>query len=89
MTITSIFVLFAVIWFMTLLIALPIGLRTQGDVDDVVEGTPQSAPANLNMRRKMLIVTLITLPLWIGLCLIIQFEVISVADFDFRGVLSR
>jgi predicted secreted protein len=89
MTITSILVLFAVIWFMTLLIALPIGLRTQGDVDDVVEGTPQSAPANLNMRRKMLIVTLITLPLWIGLCLIIQFEVISVADFDFRGVLSR
>jgi len=89
MTITSILVLFAVIWFMTLLIALPIGLRTQGDMDDVVEGTPQSAPANLNMRRKMLIVTLITLPLWIGLCLIIQFEVISVADFDFRGVLSR
>jgi predicted secreted protein len=89
MTITSILVLFAVIWFMTLLIALPIGLRTQGDVDDVVEGTPQSAPANVNMRRKMLIVTLITLPLWIGLCLIIQFEVISVADFDFRGVLSR
>ena len=89
MTITSILVLFAVIWFMTLLIALPIGLRTQGDMDDVVEGTPQSAPANVNMRRKMLIVTLITLPLWIGLCLIIQFEVISVADFDFRGVLSR
>lgn len=89
MTITSIFVLFAVIWFMTLLITLPIGLRTQGDENNVVEGTPQSAPANLNMRRKLWVVTLITLPLWIGLCLIIEFDVISVADFDFRGVLSR
>jgi len=89
MTITSILVLLAVIWFMTLLVALPIGLRTQGEAKDVVDGTPESAPANLNMKRKLLIVTLVTIPIWAIICLIIQFEVITVADLDWRGVLSR
>lgn len=89
MSITSAIVMFAVIWFMTLLIALPIGLRTQGDENDVVKGTPESAPANLNMKRKMLMVTLITIPLWVALFLIIESGVISVEDLDWRGVLSR
>ena len=89
MSIVSFIVLFAVVWFMTLMIALPIGLRTQGEENDTVKGTPASAPSNLRLGRKMLIVTLIALPVWLGLSAIIEYDVVTVADFDWRGVLSR
>ena len=39
MSITSAFVLFAVIWFMVFLIVIPIRLQTQGEVGQIVPGT--------------------------------------------------
>ncbi|MEX0970981.1 MAG: DUF1467 family protein [Paracoccaceae bacterium] len=89
MSIVSFIVLFAVIWFMTLMIMLPIGLRTQGEENDTVRGTPSSAPSNLRMGRKLAIVTLIAVPIWLGLSAIIEYDVVTVADLDWRGVLSR
>ena len=64
MGIVSALVLFAVIWFMVLFIMLPVGLKTQGDEDEVVPGTHQSAPANFSFRRKARVVTLISAGLW-------------------------
>ncbi len=43
MTITAAIVLFAVIWFMVLFVTLPVRLRTQGDVGEIVPG-PQARP---------------------------------------------
>ena len=37
--------LYIVIWWLTLFVVLPFGVRTQGEAGDVVEGTPASAPA--------------------------------------------
>lgn len=54
----SAFVLYAFIWFLTLLVVLPLRLQTQGEAGEVVPGTPQSAPANLNMRRKLAMTTI-------------------------------
>ncbi len=85
MTITAAIVLFAVIWFLTLFVVLPIGLRTQGEAGDVVPGTPSSAPANPRMRRKFVLVTVITLGLWIPLCAFIQWGGVSVRDLDVWG----
>ena len=82
MAITSAIVLYAVIWFMTLLIALPIGLRTQGDENDVVPGTPESAPANLRLGRKVIWVTAITTLLWAPLVALIQFGGLTIQDID-------
>ncbi|MCB1409914.1 MAG: DUF1467 family protein, partial [Rhodobacteraceae bacterium] len=39
----SAFVLYAFLWFLTLLVVLPIRLKTQEDVGEVVPGTPRSA----------------------------------------------
>lgn len=64
MSITSAIVLYAVIWFMTMLVALPIGLRTQGDEGDIVEGTHAGAPANYNPRRKAIYVSIAALVVW-------------------------
>lgn len=85
MTISAAAVLFAVIWFMTLFIVLPIGLRTQGDKGEVVPGTHASSPVNAQLGRKVKWVTLITILLWVPLYFVISSGVITVDMLDFYG----
>lgn len=85
MTITAAIVVFAMIWFLTLFVMLPIGLTTQGEEGDVTPGTPASAPAHPQMRRKFLWVTVITLALWAPVCAIIVWGGIGIHDIDFFG----
>ncbi len=85
MSVVSAFVLFAVTWFLTMFVVLPIRLRTQGDEDDIVEGTHAGAPANFRLGRTMLIVTIISVVLWVIQYLVITSGVISVRDFDWFG----
>ena len=85
MTISAAAVLFAVIWFMTLFIVLPIGLRTQGDVGEVVRGTHASSPTNARIGRKVKWVTLITILLWVPLYFVITSGMITVDMLDFYG----
>ncbi len=82
MTITGAFVLFATIWFVALLVALPIGLTTQGEAGDVVPGTPSSAPADPMIGRKLVWVTVVTLLLWLPLCAFILWGGLTVRDLD-------
>lgn len=82
MAITSAIVLFAVIWFLTLFIVLPLRTRTQAEAGSVVPGTPASAPADAGLKRTAWIVTLITVPLWAILCAIILSGMIGIEDFD-------
>jgi predicted secreted protein len=85
MTITGAFVLWAVIWFMTLLMILPLRLTTQAEAGEVTDGTPPSAPVNPAIRRKMIWTTAITLVLWLPLCLVIASGWITIADIDVFG----
>ncbi len=80
MTITGAIVLFAVYWFMTLLVVLPLRLTTQEEAGAVTPGTPPSAPANPNLRRKMLWTTVVTMVLWLPTCGIIASGWITPAD---------
>ena len=82
MTITAAIVLYAVIWFMTMLITLPVRLRTQGDEGEVLQGTHAGAPANFRLKRTMLIVTAITTVLWVIVAGIIVSGMITVEDMD-------
>lgn len=83
MTITGAFVLFAIIWFVALLVALPIGVRTQEEAGDVAPGTPASAPENPRVGRKMFWVTIVTLAIWLPLCAFIIWGGVTVRDLDF------
>ncbi|QHQ36081.1 DUF1467 family protein [Algicella marina] len=85
MTITGAIVLFSVIWFMGLLIALPLSLQSQDEAGDVAPGTSPSAPTNPQIRRKMFWVTVVTVALWLPLCGIIASGWISIADIDIWG----
>ena len=82
MGITSAIVLFAVVWFMTFFIVLPLRMQTQGEAGEIVPGTPQSAPADAQVGRKARITTYFAIPIWIVLSVIILSGWISVRDLD-------
>ena len=83
MAITSALVLFAVIWFMLLLMALPMRMKSQEQDGEVVPGTPASAPVNPMIGKKMFWVTVVTFVLWVPLVAFIVSGVVSIHDIDF------
>lgn len=87
MTITAALVLYAVTWFMTFFIVLPLRLRTQGEAGEIVPGTPSGAPHQENIGRKAWITTLIATVIWAVLAGVIISGAISVRDLDFRNIM--
>ena len=85
MTITAAIVLFAVIWFLALFVALPIGLRTQDEAGEVAPGTPASAPEVHHLKRKFFWVTVATVAIWLPLCAFIAWGGVTVRDLDLWG----
>lgn len=85
MSITAAFVLFAVCWFMTFFVVLPLRLTTQGDAGTVTPGTPAGAPAGFVVRRKARLTTIIATGIWLVLSGIILSGWITVRDFDVMG----
>lgn len=85
MTITAAIVLYAVLWFLALLVALPIRIRTQGEDGNVVPGTPSSAPSDPMIGKKMLWVTIIAFILWAIIFSVIVWGGITPEDIDFWG----
>ncbi len=83
MTIGAAIVLYAVVWFMTLFVVLPIRLTSQDEDGVIVPGTPPSAPSNPQLGKRALIVTGISTVLWVILVAIIVTGVISIDTFDF------
>ncbi|MFO1143874.1 MAG: DUF1467 family protein [Amaricoccus sp.] len=83
MTVVSSLVLFAIIWFVALLVALPIGLTTQGEAGEIVPGTPSSAPVDAMLGRKLVWVTVATVAVWAPLCAFILWGGVTVRDIDF------
>jgi len=81
----SAIVLYLVIWFMVLFVVLPIRLETQGERGEVEPGTPEGAPANLDMWKKARLVTLIAFVVWAVIAGVILSGVISVRDIDFMN----
>ncbi|WP_172329248.1 DUF1467 family protein [Mangrovicoccus sp. HB161399] len=82
MGITSAIVLYAVLWWLTFFVVLPLRLKTQGETGHVVEGTPQSAPANPQLKKKALITTGVAFALWAVIAGIILSGMITVRDID-------
>lgn len=85
MPISGVIVLYPIIWFMSLFIALQVGIKTQHEDGNIVPGTPASAPANLNMKKRVFWVTIVATILWAGALAVIYSGVISIRDLDFFG----
>ncbi len=83
MNLISAFVLYAVVWFMCLFIALPLRLKSQDEEGEVVPGTPGSAPVDPKLGKKVKWVTVFATIVWGILCAIIISGVITIEDIDF------
>lgn len=82
MGITSAIVLFAVIWFMTFFVVLPIRIQTQGDLGKVTPGTHAGAPEHHHLRKKAWITTGIAVVLWAVIAGVILSGAVTVRDLD-------
>lgn len=77
MSVMSAIALYAIIWFMTMFIVLPFRPRTQGEAGEVVPGTPSSAPSDVQMWRKVKLVTAIATVAFVVIAGIILSEIIT------------
>ncbi len=59
MPIFSILAIYFIIWWLTLFIVLPIGLRTQAEENEVVPGSVESAPARFRALRVFLLTSVL------------------------------
>lgn len=78
----SALVLYAVIWFLTLFLVLPLRLVTQGDAGTVVPGTPRGAPVDAQMKRRLLITTAAATVIWAVTAGVILSGAVTVADLE-------
>lgn len=82
MGVVSGIVLFLVIWSMCFLIALPIRVQTQGDLDEVVPGTHAGSPEHHHLRRKAIWTTVAAAIIWGIVTTIILSGWITVDDVE-------
>ncbi|KQV43273.1 MULTISPECIES: DUF1467 family protein [unclassified Rhizobium] len=59
MPLFSAFAIYFIIWWLTLFIVLPLGLRTQAEENEVVPGSVESAPARFRALRVFLMTTVL------------------------------
>ena len=85
MSVTSAFVLFAVIWFLTFLIVIPFKIKPQGDIGVVLKGTQAGAPEVHDLRKKAIITTGVSLILWLLITILIVSEIVTIEDIDLFG----
>ena len=76
--------IYVVIWWTVLFAILPIGVRTQGEDGSIVPGTPESAPAHPRLLRVMLLTTLVSGLVFVGLWVAVRYGVI-----DLQQLLGR
>ena len=82
MPVFSAFVVFAFVWFITLLAVLPLRSKTQGEAGEVTPGTPSSAPADPQMRKKVIITTIIATIIWAGIVWVVTPGAVTLDDID-------
>ena len=66
-----------IIWFLTLFTVLPFGVRTQGEAQEVVPGTPSSAPANIKLLRVLAINSVVALVVFAIIFFLIMNNIVS------------
>jgi predicted secreted protein len=62
MTIASLIVVFVIVWWLVLFMALPVGVVTEENPE---AGNMKEAPKNPNLKKKLIVTTLITIILTI------------------------
>lgn len=88
MTITSILVLFSVIWFVVFFCVLPVRFVSQAAAGEITPGTPASAPADAQVAKKAQITTVIAAVVFGLVYWVIQSGWITIDNMDVFHVLN-
>lgn len=75
-------VLYAVIWFMTLFVMLPLRIKSQDEDGEVVPGTPGSAPVDPKLKKKAVWTTIVATIIFVPVAATIINGWITVEDID-------
>jgi predicted secreted protein len=75
-------VLYAIIWFLTLLVVLQVGVVSQDEAGDRVEGTHGSAPSELHLGKRMLVTSGVAFGIWAVIAAVIISGAITIEDID-------
>jgi len=73
----SLFVVYLLIWWVTLFAVLPFGVRGQAEEGEVVRGSEPGAPVNSDIKRKFKITTIIATIIWLIVCIVIWSGIIN------------
>ncbi len=82
MNIVTGIVLYAIIWFMTLFVILPLRMKTQNDAGHRVAGTPGSAPQIPHLMQRFIITTAVAAAIWGIIATLILTQAITIEDID-------
>ena len=77
----SALIIFLLIWWTALFAILPLGVRGQAEDNNIVEGTEPGAPVESQMKRKIILTTLVSIVLWVITCAVIMSGIIDPEDF--------
>ena len=76
-------VVYAVLWFICLMLVAPRGQPTQIEAGQIEPGTPGGAPASIRMGRKFLYATVFALVVWLIIFVVLEYKILTLGDFDF------
>jgi len=63
MNLVNMFLIYIIFWWVTLFAVLPFGVRGQAEEGNITPGTEPGAPVNPQMKKKLIITTIVSLVL--------------------------
>ena len=86
MSIFSMVVVYILIWWTALFAVLPVGVRGQAEEGNIVEGSEPGAPVDSQIKRKLILTTIVSFVVWAVVCLAI---VAGLIDYKWFAGLSQ
>lgn len=82
----SAFVVFMIIWWLVIFCVLPVGLSSTHEVEEDEKGIrAPGAPKSVNIKKKLMMTTLISFVLWCIIFFVIEAELFDLRDFVLQG----
>ncbi|MBL4870767.1 MAG: DUF1467 family protein [Robiginitomaculum sp.] len=85
MPIVTALAIYFVIWWLSLFVVLPWGIRGQHEDGNVVKGTEPGAPIAAMMKKKVIQNSILAGVIWLVIMIILKFDLISVLNLPFYG----
>ncbi|HAQ33787.1 MAG: hypothetical protein CMF74_16535 [Maricaulis sp.] len=76
-------VVFLITWWIVVFMILPIGIRSQQETGEMVQGTDPGAPSVANLKRKAWQTTVAASVIWLVLFVLIEFQPVRLDQIPF------